>query len=67
MFNRHSKTALAAQQAELVQLRQRLAELEQGAMLRLDGQNRIAEYRGFCPGTRRRAEAMSWACPCNSG
>ncbi|MBR7520031.1 PAS domain S-box protein [Pseudomonas juntendi] len=43
MFNRHLKTALAAQQTELVQLRQRLAELEQGAMLRLDGQNRIAE------------------------
>ncbi|RCL28833.1 histidine kinase [Pseudomonas sp. AFG_SD02_1510_Pfu_092] len=43
MFNRHLKATLAAHQAEITQLRQRLAEVEHGAMLRLDGQGRAVE------------------------
>ncbi|MBK5005647.1 PAS domain S-box protein [Pseudomonas sp. S32] len=42
MFNRQLKATLAARDAELAELRQRLQQLESGAFLRLDDQRRIA-------------------------
>lgn len=48
MFNRHLKAALAERDAQILSLRQRLAQIEQGPFMRLDAQGRVLELNPAC-------------------
>lgn len=48
MFNRQLKAALAERDAQILSLRQRLAQIEQGPFMRLDAHGRVLELNPAC-------------------